>query len=155
MRAALLQAAAHALHFDTEAVIAQALLEFSVFPGRPDGEHAIDLQSCANGGQSAVVIKPAVFGCGKSGRSVVHIKEDRIKLIASRTEYVGDVTHIDSHTPVFQGMLRQWPERATVPLHDCRHEFGDSNPRIAWKKIQRRTQRKSHSETADEDTWPD
>ena len=43
MWAALLQTAPYALHFSTEAVIAQALLEFSIFPGRPDGEHAVAL----------------------------------------------------------------------------------------------------------------
>ena len=48
--AALLQAAAHALHLDGEPAIAQALLEFSIIPGRPDGQHTADLESRASGG---------------------------------------------------------------------------------------------------------
>src|SRR5439155_24561659 len=54
------QPAAHALHFDPESRIAQALLEFPIFPGRPHGQHAIAFESGANGGQSAIVVEPAV-----------------------------------------------------------------------------------------------
>ena len=59
--AALLQAAAHALHFDDESAIAQALLEFPIIPGRPYGQHSAVLESGVNGGQSAIVVEPAVF----------------------------------------------------------------------------------------------
>ena len=59
-RAALFQATAHALHLDGEPAIAQALLEFSIISGRPDGQHPVHLESRASGGYSPVVIEPGV-----------------------------------------------------------------------------------------------
>ena len=48
--AALLQASADALHLDPKPAIAKALLEFSIIPSRPDGQHPADLESSMSGG---------------------------------------------------------------------------------------------------------
>ena len=61
VRAALFQTAAHALHFDGKAAVAQALLEFSILSGRPDGQHPVHLESRASGGYSPVIIEPRII----------------------------------------------------------------------------------------------
>ena len=55
---ALFQATAHVFHLDGEPAMAQALLEFPILSGRPDGQHPVHFESREGGGDSAVVIEP-------------------------------------------------------------------------------------------------
>ena len=71
---AFFQAAADALHFDGEPAIAQALLEFSIIPGRPDGQDPAFLESRARGSQSPIAVEPGIVRRAKCGRAVVHVK---------------------------------------------------------------------------------
>src|ERR1035437_4119444 len=74
VRAALFQATAHALHLNGEPAIAQALLEFLIISGRPDGQHPVHLESRASGGYSPVIIEPSIVRCRKCGRAIVHVE---------------------------------------------------------------------------------
>jgi hypothetical protein len=58
--AALFQAAPHTFYLEGEPAMAQALLEFSVLSGRPDGQHPVLLERIESGGYSLVVIKPGI-----------------------------------------------------------------------------------------------
>ena len=148
--AALFQATADALHLDGEPAIAQALLEFSILSGGPDGQHPAHLESRASGGESPVVVEPGVVRCGKRRRAVVHVEEHGIEPAGARTERDSDVTHLDPHSLILQRMSRERPERAPVPLHDGGQKLGDDNARVRRKKIERRAQREAHSEAADQ-----
>jgi hypothetical protein len=77
---ALFQATTHALHLDVESAAAQALLEFSIIPGRPDSQDPLHLESRASGGYSVIVIERCVVRGGKCGRAVVHVEDHSVEL---------------------------------------------------------------------------
>ena len=58
--ATLFQAAAHTLYLDGEPAMAQALLEFPIFSGRPDSQHPVLPECIESGSYSLVVVKPCI-----------------------------------------------------------------------------------------------
>src|SRR5256886_11365408 len=56
--------------------------------------------------------------------------------------------------PILQRFLRQRPERPAIPLHHRGHQLSHDNRCIRWKQIERRTQSKSHSKTANQNARP-
>ena len=97
---ALFQAAAHLLDLDVELAMAQALLEFSILMGRPDGQHPVFLESRAGGGYSTIVIELGVVRGGKCGRAVVHIEQHGVEPVRVRSERDRNVIHFDAHTRI-------------------------------------------------------
>src|SRR4029453_719617 len=95
-RAAALQAAAHALDFDLEPAVSQALFEPAVVPGRPDREDAADLERCARRRQPAVGIQTIVAGRTERRGTVVDVEQHRVEAIAARAENRADVADLDA-----------------------------------------------------------
>ena len=71
---AFFEAGSHALHVRDESVEAQALLELTIFPGRPHDQSAPDPQRRERGGDSRVVVEPVIGRLGKCGWTVVDIQ---------------------------------------------------------------------------------
>src|SRR6202011_4201792 len=63
--ASLFQARAHAGDLDAKSVIAQTLLELAVIPGRPDRQHAVDLQRGPRRSEAMVGVQPGVGRLGE------------------------------------------------------------------------------------------
>src|SRR5271170_4636848 len=100
--AGAIQAAADAFDFDVEAAVAQTLLEFAIFAGRPDRQHAINFESGEGGGDAAIVIKAGVVRAAERGRAVVHVEQHGVEVAGARTESDGDVVAFDAHAGIIE-----------------------------------------------------
>ena len=149
---AAFQSAADVFHFDGESAMAQALLEFLVLSGGPDGQHAVALESGEGGGDSAVVVEAGVVRSGEGGRAVVHVKQHGVELAAPRGECDSDVIDLDLHARIRQRISGERAERAAIPVDYGGYYFGDDNARVRRQELERCAQRETHAESADENT---
>lgn len=154
MRSALLEAGADALHFHHESAIPQPLFELSILSCRPDGQHSALLQCYACIGKAMVVIEPGVMLRTERARAVVYIEQDRIKAIGVRPKNVPNVADHHMNAFVFERMIRQRSQRASIPFNDSGYEFGDGNVRIAREKVQCGPEGVTHAQTADQHGRP-
>ena len=65
-----------------------------------------------------------------------------------------DVGFLNSHARIVEWLACERPERPAVPADDGRHELRDNDCRGRRQRVERRAQRKTHAEAADEDAWP-
>ena len=149
--AAFFQAAADVFHFDGEPAVSQALLEFFVFAGGPDGEHAIHLEGAVGSGDTSVIVEAGIVRSGESGGTVVDVEQDGVELGAVRSEDKGDVIDFDADATVRERICGERGERAAIPVDDGGDDFGDDNERVGRKQIERGAQGETHAEAADED----
>jgi hypothetical protein len=147
---ALFQASADVLYLDGEPAMAQALLEFFVLSGGPDGQHAVALESGEGGGDSAVVVEAGIVRAGEGGRAIVYVEEHGVELAAPRSECDGDVVDLDLHARIYQRISGERAEGAAIPVDYGGDNFGDDNLGVRWEEIERCAQRETHAEAADE-----
>jgi len=149
--AAFFEAGADGFGMDGEAGVAEALFEFAVFAGGPDGEDAGGFKGGEGGGDAGVVIEGGVFRGGKGGGAVVHVEEDGVELGGAGAEFDGDVEDFDAGAFVFQRVIGERAEGAAVPFDDGGEEFGDDDFGAGREKIESGAEGEAHAEAADED----
>ena len=74
------------LHFDDEPVVPQALLEFAILAGGPDGEHAAGLERRMRAGDALIVVERTILRSRERAWSVVDVEQDRVEALAARAE---------------------------------------------------------------------
>ena len=65
-----------------------------------------------------------------------------------------DVGFLNSYARIVKWLACERTERPAVPADDGRHELRDHDGRCRRQRVERRAQRKTHAEAADEDAWP-
>src|SRR5688572_17897018 len=83
MRSPFLQASAHVLDIHIEFSIAQALHEFAIVPGRPDGQDAVFLQCGARTREPGVTVEADIRRGRERGGTVVDVQENGVKFVAT------------------------------------------------------------------------
>src|SRR5438270_11343390 len=138
------------MHVRLESVMAQALHEFLIFLGGPDGKHAPLFEGGACGGNSTLGVELEVTRGGKCAWAVVDVQQDGIELVSRCAEGDEDIRVLKLYARIAKRMFGQGAEQSAIPFHYGRDEFGDDNGRFWRKNIERGTQRETHPQTANQ-----
>jgi hypothetical protein len=132
---------------------AEAVREFGVFAGGPDGECSAGFQRGVGGGDAGGGVESGVGGVGEGAGAVVDVEEDGVEfqLRGVATQRCGDVGDLDADARIGERMVGERREGAAIPLHDFGDEFGDDHGGAGREKIERGAQRVAHAQAADED----
>ena len=125
--AAFFQTRADVDALGVEAEVAEPVLEFPVFPRRPDREDAGRFQRAADDLEARVVVEPGVAVLGERTRPVVDVEENRVEAGGAFPQRLRHVAERDLHAAIVERLFCQRRERPAIPGDDRLEQLRDDD----------------------------
>jgi hypothetical protein len=118
---------------EVEIFLLEAAFEPIVDRAGPDCEAPLGMECAHTGLQTLPTVESVIARGSQSFRTIVHVKQDRVKGVFRLLNQVHHITDFEHDTWITQGMIVEFAEIVPVPLDNLRKQFAHHNGCLGLK----------------------